>query len=128
MKGREFLEASIARRDRERRERQHEQRNRQRLLVSALILFAVLTVGASIAAIFAFWQKGVAEKADERTRTAASQANVSPVRYSHEAGNDAQALAHLAQALRLNLNNSGAAALACAMLIQTGWPLSWRVR
>ena len=61
--------------------------------------------------------------AEKRIREVASQANVSLARYSHEAGNSAQALAHLAQALRLNQRNSGAAALTGAMLTQTSWPL-----
>jgi WD40 repeat protein len=55
---------------------------------------------------------------------AASQANVSLARYSQEAGNDAEALAHLVQALRLNQRNYEAATLTGAMLTQTNWPLS----
>jgi WD40 repeat protein len=38
-------------------------------------------------------------------------------------GDDAQALAHLAQALRLNPKNDEAAAMASTMLTQTSWPI-----
>ncbi len=148
--GRQFLEASIATRDRERQEKQREQRQRQRLLAIASAIFALLAVAASAAAIFGFWQKGEAERqkgvaerearlavdaersakeqaelarvAKERTSKLASDADVSLACYAREAGNDTQALRHLAQALRLNPSNYTAAAFACAMLTQTKWP------
>jgi len=50
---REFLDASIA----ERQKLERQQRQRQRLLVGAAVLFAVLFIAASGAAIFGFWQK-----------------------------------------------------------------------
>jgi hypothetical protein len=93
---------------------------------------------ARIAEAEAREQKGEAEKktrlaidaeaelariAQERTDDAVSQAKVSLARYSREAGNDAKALAHLAEALRLNQKNHVAAALAGAMLTQTSWPI-----
>jgi WD40 repeat protein len=53
----------------------------------------------------------------------ASQVNLSIARYLKAAGDDAQALAHLAQALRLNQKNHEAAALASTMLTQTSWPI-----
>ena len=80
--GSEFLEASIATRDRERQERRREQRNRQRLLATAVAVFAVLAVAATSAAIFGFWQKGeaerqraVAQKEAERALQAEQKAN-----------------------------------------------------
>ena len=79
-------------------------------------MIALLAVGATAFAIFGFWQKGEAEKA-------ASRAYVSLARNSDSGGKDAQALAYLAQALRLNHRNYEAAALTGALLTQTGWPL-----
>ena len=61
--------------------------------------------------------------AERRNREVASQANVSLARYSHEGGKNAQALAHLALALRLNQKNSAAANLMSAMLSQISWPV-----
>ena len=148
--GREFLEASIAARKREQEEKQREQRNRQRLLAAASAVFALLAVAASAAAIFGFWQKGEAEKSRRRDvatdaeRTAKSKpywqrggakTSEAPARrtfLSHtirtRAGNDAQALAHLAQALRLNPRNYEAGALTGAMLSKPAGPFPWRVR
>jgi tetratricopeptide (TPR) repeat protein len=123
---REFLDASIA----ERRELQRQQRQRQRLLVGALLVFALLAVGASAAAIFGFQQKDKAEKqtrvaidAEKRTSEVASQAHVSLACDAHEAGKDAEALAHLAKALRLNPKNYGAAAFTGSLLTQASWIL-----
>jgi flagellar basal body-associated protein FliL len=39
-----------------------QQKRRQRLLFSALVVFALLAVVASAAAVFGFWQKGEAER------------------------------------------------------------------
>jgi WD domain, G-beta repeat len=64
-----------------------------------------------------------AKTAEEETKREASEANVGLARYSHEAGNDALALAHLAKALRLNSGNHGAAAFMAVLLTQTSWPL-----
>ena len=52
--GREFLEASILARHREQQDRQREQHKRQRLLASALGVFALLAIGATVAAVFGF--------------------------------------------------------------------------
>jgi energy-coupling factor transporter ATP-binding protein EcfA2 len=141
--GREFLEASIAARKRAQEEKQSEQRRRQRLLAAASGVFALLAVVASAAAIFGFWQKSEAKKkaklaiqaeqsakaqatlaraAEKRTSEVASQASVSLARYSKEAGKDADALAYLAQALRLNQKNNEATAFVCTMLTQSSWP------
>jgi hypothetical protein len=86
---------------------------RARVAAAVMAVLFALAVGA---VFLAFFQREIA-------RTAASQANVSLARYSTEAGDDAQALAHLAQALRLNPRNSGAAAFTGAVLNQTSWPL-----
>jgi WD40 repeat protein len=53
---REFLDASIA----ERQKMERRQRQRQRLLIGAAVSFAVLFIAASGAAFFGFWQKGEA--------------------------------------------------------------------
>jgi len=55
---REFLDASIA----ERQKLERQQRQRQRLLVGAVVLFAVLFMAATGAAIFGFLQKIETEK------------------------------------------------------------------
>src|SRR4029077_13050509 len=55
---RKFLDASIA----ERQKLERQQRQRQRLLVGAAVLFGVLFIAAAAAAIFGFWQKGEAER------------------------------------------------------------------
>jgi len=60
--GSEFLEASTAAGKREQEVRQREQHNRQRLLTTAVVVFAILAVAASAAAVFGFWQKGEAER------------------------------------------------------------------
>jgi hypothetical protein len=52
-----------------------QQKRRQRLLVSALLVFALLAVGASGAAMFGFWQKGEAEKEAQRAFKAERTAN-----------------------------------------------------
>jgi hypothetical protein len=139
--GREFLEASIAARKRAQVEKQREQRRRQRLLAAASAVFALLAVVASAAAIFGFWQKGEAEKkatvafnaernakeqaavaraAEKKTGEVASRANVSLAQFMLEDGKDVLALAHLAQALRLDPRNEIAGALTGAML-QANW-------
>jgi hypothetical protein len=48
---REFLEASIVAQHRD-------QHNRQRFLSTVLCVFALLAIGATVAAVFGFWQKG----------------------------------------------------------------------
>src|SRR5437762_2205131 len=61
-------------------------------------------------------QKAVA--ATKKTGEIASRGNVSLARYSKERGKNAQALAHLAQALRLNSENREASGLTAAILTQ----------
>jgi hypothetical protein len=123
---RSFINASRALRERA--------ASKLRRLVWMLALVALLAV---VAAVFGLWQKGEAERqarlateakqtAEKQTvvaRESSSRANVSLARYSHAAGNNAQALAHLAQALRLKPDNYGAASLAGSILTQFSWPL-----
>ena len=59
----------------------------------------------------------------KRTSEAASRGNVSLARYSKEGGKNAQALAYLAQALRLNPENREASGWTAAMLTQLNWPV-----
>jgi rhamnose utilization protein RhaD (predicted bifunctional aldolase and dehydrogenase) len=95
---------------------------------------AIVAVGAAAAAVILFatsvfmWHAAQDEAAsertaEERTREVASQANVSLARYSKQTGSDAQALGHLAQALRWNQRNYEAVALTGAMLTQNDCPL-----
>jgi WD40 repeat protein len=60
----------------------------------------------------------------------ASRGSVSLARYSKEGGKNAQALAQLAQALRLNPENRAASGLTAAMLTQLSWhvPLTGSMR
>ena len=85
---------------------------------------------AIVAGKFAFRQKDVANEkaaaaraAEKRTSEVGSQANVSLARHLIEASNYFQALARLAQALRLNPKSGPAAASASSILAQTGFPL-----
>ena len=61
--------------------------------------------------------------ATKKTSEIASRGNVSLARYSGESGKNAQALAHLAQALRLNPENRQASVFTVGMLAQLGWPV-----
>jgi WD domain, G-beta repeat len=107
-----------------------QQKRRQRLLVGALLVLALLAVVASAAAIFGFWQKGEADKQAELAISAvkeakkeASQANVFLALNSNAVGNYNQELAYLAKALKLNGKNSEAGALTAALLTQESWPV-----
>src|SRR5262249_14408506 len=78
--------------------------------------------------IVAFIQRGEARKQEakaidqtKKTSEAASRGSVSLARYSKEGGKNAQALAYLAQALRLNPENREASWLTTAMLTQLSW-------
>src|SRR6266481_2793841 len=103
---REFLDASIA----EHQKLERQQRQRQRLLVGAAVLFAVLFIATSGAAIFGFWQKDEAEK---QTRLAVVAERIAKQQLEEAAradrlvaeeelhgGKDADALAYLARASR----------------------------
>jgi WD40 repeat protein len=132
---REFLDASIALKQRlEEREREQQQREldaaqklaeaerrraeeqikgrRRQLLLSCVLALLVLVTGV-IAAL--------AVKQRSAALNAASRGNVSLARYSGESGKNAQALARLAQALRLNPEDRNASDLAAALLTQLGW-------
>ena len=118
-----YISASIA-------QARAQQRRRQRLLVTANLVLAGLALGASAAAIFGIMQKLSAEReaaaalaAQRRTVEVASQGAVARARYSQEVGSDSQALAFLAQALRLNSRNYEASVLTGAMLAHTTWPI-----
>jgi WD domain, G-beta repeat len=81
---REFLDASIA----ERQKLERLQRQRQRLLVGATILFGVLFIGASGAAIFGFWQKIEADRQRmeaEKQKQEALNANIDAEAQQQEA-------------------------------------------
>jgi hypothetical protein len=71
-------------------------------------------------------QKREAVKQEAKTREAASRGNVSLARYAKESGQNAQALAQLTQALRLNPDNREASGFAAAMLTQLGWHVPLR--
>jgi TIR domain len=64
-------------------------------------------------------QAAVAEK--KRISAVASRGSVSLARYSKEGGKNAQALAQVAEALRLNPENREATSLTVAMLTQLSW-------
>jgi hypothetical protein len=101
-----------------------QQKRRQRLLVGALVLFALLAVVATAAAFFGFWQKQVAEaaKVEAQAKEKAAIAAKSNLEVKNrelssmleeaarsdrlvageklQGGEDAEALAHLARAVR----------------------------
>src|SRR5206468_9563047 len=88
------------------------------------VTLGAVTLGLVVAVAFAvaaFVARQEALNANKRTSEAASRANVSIARYSKEAGKNGEALAQLAQALRLNPKNREAAGLTAAMLAQLGW-------
>lgn len=58
-----------------------------------------------LATLLAGWQWRSAVAAEQKTRDGATQAHVSFAQYSRETGNDSQALANLAEALRLSPRN-----------------------
>src|SRR5436190_5229644 len=89
---------------------------RQRITLGAVTFGLVVAVAFAILAFFARQeavkqeakakdQTQVAVAATKRTSEIASRGNVSLARYSKENGKNAQALAHLAQALQLNPKN-----------------------
>ena len=98
---REFLDASIALKQ---RLEEHEREQQQRELEAAQKLAESGTKGGR-----------------KSTREVASRGNVSLARYAEESGKNAQALAHLAQALRLNPENREASSFAVALLTQLSW-------
>ena len=98
---------------------------RQRIMLGAVAFGAVVAIGL---AVVAFIQRGEARKQEakakdqtKKTSEAASRGNVSLAQDPHEGGRNAQALAYLAQALRLNPENREACGLTTAMLTQLSW-------
>jgi hypothetical protein len=75
-------------------------------------------------------QEAKAKDATKKTSEIASRGNVSLARYSQEGEKNAQALAQLAQALRLNPENREASGSTAAMLTQLSWnvPLTGPMR
>ena len=88
-----------------------------------LRLVSLLAFVFALVAAFAIWQWVSAAIAERKAREAASQANVSLARNSQAVENDNQALAYLANALRLNPRNSEAGTLIAALLTQESWPV-----
>ena len=60
-------------------------------------------------------------RGDKKASEAASRGNVLLARHSKDGGKNGQALAQLAQALRLNPENREASALTTAMVTQLNW-------
>ncbi|PYL59582.1 MAG: hypothetical protein DMF31_06335, partial [Verrucomicrobia bacterium] len=103
---------------------------RQRITLGAVTFGLVVAIVLAIMAFFAEAkarkQTQVAVAATKRTSEVASRGNVSLAGYSKESGKNAQALAQLAQALRLNPENQNASGFAAAMLTQLGWHVPLR--
>jgi WD40 repeat protein len=91
---------------------------RQRITLGAVTFGLVVAI---VLAIVAFFAEAKAKDQTKKTSEAASRGNVSLARYSQEGGKNAQALAYLAQALRLNPENREAFGLTAAMLTQLSW-------
>ncbi len=114
---------------------------RQRITLGALTFGFVVAIVLAVLALFArqeaLKQEGkakdqtkIAEAATKKTSEVGSRGNVSLARYSKEGGKSAEALAHLAQALRLNPENRNASGVTAAMLTQLSWhvPLTGSMR
>jgi WD40 repeat protein len=94
---------------------------RQRITLGAVTFALVVAIALAVVAFFA---EAKAKDQTKKTSEAASRGNVSLARYSIEGERNAQALAQLAQALRLNPENREASGLTTAMLRQPSWPAS----
>src|SRR5439155_1597697 len=90
-------------------------------LALSLIATIVLAVVVFFAEVKAKNQRQVAVAATKKTSEIASRGNVLLARYSKEKEKNAQALAQLAQALRLNPENREARGLTTTMLTQLSW-------
>ncbi len=91
---------------------------RQRITLGAVTFGLVVAI---VLAVVAFFAEAKAKDQTKKTSEAASRGNVSLARYSKESGKNAQALAQLAQALRLDPENREASGLTAAMLTQLSW-------
>src|SRR5438552_11351943 len=98
---------------------------RQRITLGAVTFAFVIAVVLAVLAFFAEAraknQTQVAVAATKKTSEIASRGNVSLARYSKEGGKNAQALAQLAQALRLNPESREASGVTAMMLTQLSW-------
>ena len=121
------LEAAqkLAEAERRRAEEQIKARRRQRYFSYGLAVLALVT---GVIAAVAMKQRSAAQRAThdalaakKETSEVASRGNVSLARYSKESGKNAQALAQLGQALRLNPKNEEASGLTAAMLTRLTW-------
>jgi WD40 repeat protein len=154
----QFLDASAADRDSRKQEKEERQQReltqardlateqkkraddqakaaaRQRWLTMAMVLVSLVAV---VAAVFFFFSRSAAKNAasdaiaaKKKTSEAASRGNVSLARYSREGGKNAQALAQLAQALRLSPENREAHGFTTILLTQPSWnvPLTGSMR
>jgi len=114
---------------------------RQRITLGATSFGFVVAIVLAVLALFARQeglkqeakakdQTQVAVAATKKTSEVASRGNVSLARYSKQSGQNAQTLAHLAQALRLNPENREAHGFTTAMLTQLSWhvPLTGSMR
>src|SRR5439155_626487 len=90
-------------------------------LALSLIATIVLAIVVFFAEVKANDQRTVAVAATKKTSEIASRGDVLLARYSKDNGKNAQALAQLAQALRLNPENREARGLTAAMLTQLNW-------
>jgi hypothetical protein len=108
---------------------------RQKLTLGGVTFGFLIAVALAVVALFARQealkqeakakdQTQVAEAATKKTSEVASRGNVSLARYAKEGWKDDQALAHLAQVLRLNPENREASGLTTALLTQLGWHVS----
>jgi hypothetical protein len=91
---------------------------RQRITLAAVTLGLVIAI---VLAVVAFFEQLKAKEQTKKASEAASRGNVSLARYSKEGGNNAQSLAYLAEALRMNPENREASGLTAVMLTQLGW-------
>ena len=96
-------------------------------MLGAVTLALVVAIALAIVAFFA---EAKAKDQTKKTSEAASRGSVSLAQYSKESGKNAEALAELAQALRLNPKNREASSLTAAMLTQLSWhvPLTVSMR
>jgi WD40 repeat protein len=117
-----YVDASVAKAD-------ALQKRRQRLLISALVVFALLFVMAGVAAIVAFRaeQTANAQKNEAERQRQAAKAETSRSEYLRalslvEDGDADQALHSLARSLELDPSNSAVATRLINLLGQRQWP------
>src|SRR5215472_5016227 len=91
---------------------------RQRIMLGAITFGFIIAI---VLAVLTFFSRQDAVMQAKKAAAAASRANVTLARQSEEGGEDAQALAYLAQALRLTPENRNASAFTAALLTQLSW-------